>query len=277
MNSTTIKKTIIGLASISQVFSCAPKNQSASTVAAGFSMTASSKPATVALYNGKSLFSVLLPKAVALAPTSIVDSTGLPMTLSSAWVSIKEIEFEAEEVKGASEGSGSEVSFHGPYFVNLLSNTPLTLDSQQIPAAAYHRIKMQLHSSGGTLPSGAPAQLSSNSLVLQAVVGTRNFEFRLNDSTEINIGGPRAVVPADGGRILVEINFADVFKQINMSTVLDGEIISASNRHATTCPLIDSSANDIYNCVRKALEKRANFGEDRDNDGSLGSTEDSVK
>lgn len=272
-----IQKTIIiGTAALSQVFGCAKMPRPAS-ITSGFAMSGSSKAATVAQYNGKGLFSMLLPKANALVPAAMVDSTGLAISLSSAWASIKEVEFQVDEVKGASEVSGSEVSFHGPYFVDLLSNAPLTLDTQQIPQAAYHRIKMQFHASGGALPSGAPALLSSNSIVVAGTVAANNFEFRLNDSTEVNVGGAKSVMPTDGGRVLVEINFADIFKQINMSTVVNNEIISASNRHASTCASIDPSATDIYTCVRKALEKRANFGEDRDGDGALSAGEESVK
>ncbi|MFZ3231552.1 MAG: hypothetical protein WA160_15195 [Pseudobdellovibrio sp.] len=272
-----IQNGLISLVTLSQVFGCAKSAQSSSVVTSGFAMSGSSKTATVAQYSNKNLFSILLPRANALVPTSMVDSAGSAITLSSAWVSIKEVEFETSEIKGVSESAGAEVSFHGPYFVDLLSNTPLTLDTQIIPQALYRRIKIQLHASGGTLPSGAPAQLSSNSIVMVGIVASKNFEFRLNDSTEMNIGGAKSVMPADGGRILVEINFADIFKQIDMSTVTNNEIISASNRHTTTCLSIDASANDVYTCVRKAIEKRGNFGEDRDNDGVLSSGEDSVK
>lgn len=277
MKRNLITKTIIGLATVSQIFGCA-KTAQTPTITSGLAMSGSSKAATVAQYNGKGLLSILLPKANALAaPAGMVDSTGLSITLSSAWVSIKEVEFEADEIKGASETSGSEVSFHGPYFVDLLSNTPLTLDTQPIAQVPYHRIKVQMHASGGTLPSGAPGLLASNSIIVAGMVATNNFEFRLDDSTEMNIGGANSVVPADGGRILIEINFADIFKQINMSSITNNEVISASNRHATTCPSIDASATDVYTCVRKALEKRANFGEDRDSDGALEAGEESVK
>ena len=277
MKRNLLKKTIMGLATASQIFGCA-KTAQTTTVASGLAMTGSSKAATVAKYNGKSLLSILLPKANALtAPAGMVDSTGLAIALSSAWVSIKEVEFEADEVKGAAETSGSEVSFHGPYFVDLLSNSPVALDTQQIAQIPYHRIKVQLHASGGALPLGAPSQLSSNSVVIAGPAGVNNFQFRLDDSTEMNIGGANSVVPADGGRLLIEINFADIFKQINMSSIVNNEVISASNRHATTCPSIDASATDVYTCVRKALEKRGNFGEDRNSDGALEVGEESVK
>lgn len=268
-------KQIVGAVSIAAISSCAAKQDTAAQVAANFAMTGSAKTATVA--QNKKLWSLLLPSAYAFVSPSIVDAMNNPITLSSAWVSIKEVEFEAEEIAGANEVDGNEVSFRGPYFVDLLSTDPLNLDTQSIPAASYHRIKMKFHASGGTLPASAPAQLASNSVVIAGQVNANNFEFRLDDGTEINIGGPSPVVPADGSRLLVEINLADVFKQIDMSTVTNNEIISASNRHATTCPQIDASAQDIYTCVRKALEKRANFGKDTDGNGDLSGSEDAVK
>ena len=138
---------------------------------------------------------------------------------------------------------------------------------------------MKLHSSGGVVPSGAPSQLSSNSIYLVGVVGARNFTFQLNDSTEINIGGANPVLPVDGGSLLIEVNLANIFKQINLSTVTNNELISASARHAGTnlCIAIDPSASDIYTCIRKGLEKHANFGKDSDGNGDLGASESKVK
>lgn len=271
-----LTKKIVGVVSLAVISSCAAKKDSTAQVVANFAMTGSSKAATVA--QNKNLWSLLVPSAYAFVSPSVVDSMNNPITLSSAWVSIKEVEFETEEVAGAGEVDGNEVSFRGPYFVDLLSTSPMNLDTQSIPAGAYHRIKMKFHASGGaTVPASAPAQLASNSVVIAGQVNANNFEFRLDDGTEINIGGPSPVIPADGSRLLVEINLADVFKQIDMSTVTNNEVISASNRHATTCPQIDASAQDIYTCVRKALEKRANFGKDTDGNGDLSGSEDAVK
>jgi hypothetical protein len=253
-----------------------------STVTSSLSMTASSKAATVAMK--PSWLDLIMPKAMALVPSSIVDSTGLSIALSSSWVVIKEVEFESSEVPGAGETDGNEVSFRGPYFVDLLSNAPTALDSQAVPNTPFQRIKMKLEAAGGAaIPNGAPAALASNSIYLAGTIGTGggavNFIYQSDDGTELHIGGPAAVSPVDGGQVLVEINFANIFKQINMSTVVDAETISSGSRHPGTslCPSIDTSAQDIFTCIRKGLEKHADVGEDSDHSGSLETSEDTVK
>lgn len=275
MKMSLLNKEILSLILLGSLASCQPKNTA--QVSSSIAMTASSKAATVASYKNK--WSMLFPQANAFISPGIVDSTGSAVNLTNAWVCIKEIEFEAAEVHGASEVDGAEVAFKGPYFVDLLSSSPVTMDSQQISAGSFQRIKMKLHASGGVVPAGAPTQLSSNSIYIQGSVASKNFTFQLDDSTEVNIGGPKPVVPADGGSLLVEINMANVFKQINLTTITNNEVISASNRHAGTnlCASIDPSANDIYTCIRKGLEKHANFGKDNDGNHDLGASEDSVK
>lgn len=255
---------------------------SSTPVTSSLNMTASNKTATVAMK--PSLLDLIMPKAMALVPASIVDSTGLSIALSSSWVVIKEVEFEATETPGAGEVDGAEVSFKGPYFVDLLSNAPKALDTQAIPSTPFQRIKMKLEKAGGSaLPTGAPAALSANSIYVAGVIGTggaaKNFIYQSDDGTEINVGGASAVTPAEGGQVLVEINFSNIFKQINMSGVVNNETISSGSRHPGThlCDSIDTSASDIFTCIRKALEKHATVGEDSDRSGSLDVGESKVK
>ncbi len=258
------------------------KKQVTSTVSSSLSMTAANKTATVAMK--PSLLDLLMPKAMALIPSTIVDSTGLSIALNSSWVVIKEVEFEAAELPGAGEVDGTEISFKGPYFVDMLSNAPAVLDNQAIPAAPFQRIKMKLEKAGGAaVPTSAPAALATNSIYLSGVIGTGssavNFQYQSDDGTELNVGGPAAVTPADGGQILVEINYSNIFKQINMSSVLNNELISSANRHAGAhlCDSINLSAGDIYTCIRKGLEKNADVGEDNDHSDTLDANESKVK
>lgn len=257
---------------------CGKKNASA-TVSSSLSMTGASKPATVVMQ--KSWLDLIMPKALALVPSTIVDSTGATIVLNTSWVVIRDIEFEATETPGASEVDGGDVKFKGPYFVDLLSIAPIVLDTQLIPASGFQRIKMKLEKSGGStaLPPGAPAILATNSIYLTGTVGANNFTYQSDDGTEMHIGGAKAVTPVDKGQILVEINFSNIFKQINMSGVVNNETISATSRHAgaNLCASIDPSAADIYTCIRKALEKHANVGEDSDHNDSLDVTESKVK
>jgi len=115
-------------------------NSSATKVTSSFKMTGSGSTATVATNKKPSKWNALINSAYALVPSSIVDSTGAVINLSSAWTVIKEVEFKSGETAGA-EDSESEVEFKGPYFVNLLSNTPVTLDTKAITQKILKELK----------------------------------------------------------------------------------------------------------------------------------------
>lgn len=272
-----LKNLTITIATGTLVTACSPKNNQAQ-VTSSFKMTGSSAAATVAKNERpQSIWGLLLNKAYALIPSSLQDSSGLPITLNQAWTVVKEIEFKSEESAGA-EDSEVEVEFQGPYVVDLLSTTPMVLDTQQISEKAIKRIKMKLHKAE-SLPAGAPAGLINNSIFLSGVVGSNNFTFQLDDSTELQIAGPNSFQPSANSELLVEIQLANIFKQINMSTVTNNEVISSAHRHSGSnlCNGIDPSANDIYTCVRKGLEKHANFGQDNDGDDDLDSNDSKVE
>ncbi len=256
---------------------CSTKNSPTAQVSSGFKMTGASSAATVAKNQKPSLFNLLINQALALVPSSLQDSSGLPIVLSQAWTVVKEVEFKSEEVNGV-EDSEIEIEFQGPYVVDLLATTPLVLDTQLIAEKAIKRIKMKLHKVE-TLPSGAPAGLLNNSIFVVGTVGANNFTFQLDDSTEIQIAGPASFQPSENSELLVQVQLANIFKQINMSTVTNNEVISAASRHSgvNLCSSIDASASDIYTCVRKGLEKHANFGKDNDGDDDLDSNDSSVK
>lgn len=273
-----LRSLTVGFVSTSLIVSCAPKkSESTSQVTSSFKMTGSSSAATVAKSSPKNIWDLLVAKANALIPSSLQDSTGLPITLSQAWTVIKEVEFKSEEAAGVEE-SEIEVEFQGPYIVDLLSSAPMVLDTQLISEKSIKRIKMKLHRAE-TLPANAPAGLANNSIYLSGIVGGNNFAIELDDSTELQIAGPNSFLPGENSELLVEIQLANLFKQINMSSVTNNEVISASNRHngVNLCDAIDSSANDIYTCIRKGLEKHAEFGQDKDGDDDLDSEDDSVK
>lgn len=269
-------KSLMIVTSVSLVLGACSKKQETAQVSSSFKMTSSSSAATVAK-GSRSIWDLLLNKAYAMIPASLQDSTGLSITLSEAWTVVKEVQFKSDEVAGA-EDSSIEVEFTGPYIVNLLSNTPMVLDTQLIAQKPIRRIKMQLHKAE-SLPADAPAGLVNNSIYVAGTVGGNNFVFQLDDSTELQIGGPNSFTPGEASELLVEIQLANIFKQINMSTVTNNEVINASNRHAgaNLCNSIDPSANDIYTCVRKGLETHANFGCDRDGDDDLDASDDKVE
>ncbi len=230
----------------------------------------------VAQNNSQRLFSFFIPSAVALTPPLLVDSTGQTVNLNEAWVVIKEIEFEANEVAGNEEQDGDEVEFEGPYFVDLLSDSPVSFGDAVIPANGIRRIKMKLHEAE-SLPSGAPLDLDSKSIYFSGSVNGVNFSYAADDSTELEIGGPNPIVPSSAKDMLVVIRMADLFKKINLSTILSPTDIHAGNRVNVSgaCPLIDASANDLYTCFRKGLSSEGDFGND-DGDKDLGPEDETV-
>ena len=268
----TVGSSLIGIGCASK------KDSSATRVSSSFKMTGSGSAATVAAHKRPTLWSLLVNMAHALVPSSIQDSTGATVTLSSAWTVIKEIEFKSEETTGA-EDSTSEIEFKGPYFVDLLSNAPVVLDTQSITQRSIKRIKMKLEAAQTSLPSDAPAGLANNSIYFAGSINGKNFTFQLDDGSEIQIAGPNSFQPSEGSELLVQVQVANIFKQINLSSITNNEVIDHNNRHSgsSLCPQIDSSASDLYTCFRKGLEAQADFGVDKNGDNSLDSSDEHVK
>ena len=279
MNLSNFIKSTVALTVGASLIGCAPNaSTTVPQVTSSFKMTGSGAPATVAR-TGKPLWlSALINSAYAMVPTSIVDSAGATITLSSAWTVIKEIEFESEEV-GNIASENSEVEFAGPYFVDLLSNTPVRLDTQLISQKSFKRIKMKLHATSVALPVGAPAGLANNSIYLAGSISGKSFTIQLDDGTVVQIAGPNGFVPTENSDLLVEIKLANIFKQINMTSIVNNEVVDKNNRHAgaNLCTSIDPSANDLYTCIRKGIEKHADFGSDRNGDSVIEANEDHVK
>lgn len=252
-----------------------PSSGGAGVVTTGLTMTGSGSPA-VAQSDLQKFLSVFVSSATALSPPPMIDSTNLVVNLSEAWIVIKEIEFESEELPGSAESDGDEVEFTGPFFVDLLSNAPLSFGEAQVPATGLRRIKMKLHKDA-TLPTTAPLGLANKSIYLSGTVNSVAFTYAADDSTEFEISGPNPVVPNSAKDMLVEIKTASIFKKINMSSISVSTNISASNRVAVTnpCPLIEASANDLYTCFRKGFAKEADFGND-DGDYDLDQNDESV-
>lgn len=263
----------IGLTGI--ILGC-DSNREVPQVTTSLVMTGSASAATVAKTNFfYKLLDMILPSSYAFAPTSIVDSTGATVTLNEAWIMIEEIEFEIEEVADADEDDGLEIEFQGPYAVDLLSVAPVPLDSQLIPQLPYKRIKMKLHQAENAV-AGAPAGLLNNSIYFSGTVGANAFTYASDDTTEFEIGGSNPVLPADGSSVLVQIQLANVIKQIDLSGLPNGAAVTSSNRYAgaNLCPSIDASANDVYTCVRNGLKAHADWGCDLDGDDDLDQDDD---
>jgi hypothetical protein len=244
-------------------------------VRTGLTMTGSGQPA-VAQTNMHKFFSLFVSSAIALTPPLLVDSTSLSVNLTEAWIVIKEIEFESQEVAGGAEEDGNEVEFQGPYFVDLLSDAPISFGDAVLPAIGIRRIKMKLHEAE-SLPATVPAQLTSKSVYFSGTVNGVAFSYAADDSAELEIGGANPIVPNTAQDMLVVIRMADLFKKIDLSSIVGATDIHAGNRVnvANPCPLIDASANDLYTCFRNGLSTEGNFGND-DGDKDLDGNDETV-
>lgn len=253
----------------------ATESKEASTVTTGFTMTGSGQNA-VAQSKMQKLFSLMVPSAYALTPPLLVDSSGANITLDEAWIVIEEIEFEANELADGNELDGDDIEFEGPFFVDLLSNAPISFGEIQIPAQGLRRVKMQLHESN-SIPVGAPIELNGKSIYLSGMVNGIPFSYSADDSTEFEISGPNAIVPESSKDLLAVVRTADLIKKINLSTIIAPTSISTNSKFnaVNPCPLIDPSASDLYTCFRKGLASEADFGKD-DGDMDLDDSDESV-
>lgn len=273
---TGFKTMITGMAMLG-IAGCA--QSPSGSVSTSLTMTGSSQAATVAKYKiNHPWLSFLMPTAVALTPPSMTDSTGLNVTLNKAWVVVKEIEFKPNETAESSEVDGDEVKFRGPYVVDLLAVSPAPFGEAELPTGVYRRIKMKLDKDA-VLPAEAPVGLSGNSIYFEATVAGNQITYSAADGTEFQIGGAGGINLNDNANLLVTIRLADLFKMIDLSGISSNVAISESNRVAGTnlCPLIDASAQDLYTCIRKGLEKSGKFGKDDDGDHEIEAGEDEVE
>lgn len=239
-----------------------------------FKMTGSSQASTVAFFRPNFvspwLYEILKP-AMALPPPTLTDSGGLTISLSEAWIVVKEVEFKATEAKEVDEVDGSEVSFTGPFVVNLLATNPESFGQARIPSSTIRRIKMGLDNNATTLPNTAPPALSGKSIYWKGVVNGHDFTFASTQGYQYELGGPNGVSLTDNSNVLMSIHTADLFKKINLSAITATTDISENNRVTATnpCPTIDASASDLYTCFTKGLQSEANLGKDDDGDDEL--------
>jgi hypothetical protein len=135
---------------------------------------------------------------------------------------------------------------------------------------------MKLHEAD-SLPASVPVQLTSKSVYFSGTVNGVAFSYAADDSTELEIGGPNPVVPNTAQDMLIVIRMAELFKKIDLSSIVGATDIHAGNRvnAVNPCPLIDASANDLYTCFRNGLSTEGNFGND-DGDKDLDINDETV-
>jgi hypothetical protein len=282
--------TVLGVtAGVLAGVSCAQKKQDSSVAkySTSFAMGASAAPRSFG-YNFSSpiekLMNMIMPSAIAGLPTSLTDSQSTGVTLGTAWIVVKEIEFKSAETAAAeSEDEVSEeVEFKGPYFVNLLSAAPQVLDTKSIPAKVYKRIEMKLEAAetenSVSWPTDAPAGLSGKSMYIEGTYNSLSFSYSSHDGAEFKVSGAGGIAAEEGQDILLSIRFSDIIAKINMTALqtAGNRNISEENRVAASdpCPLIETGLPDLYTCFRKGLESESDFGKDSDGSGELETDED---
>ncbi len=249
--------------------SCNPQNaqnlldslNSSAPVNTTFTLTGSGQD-TVAQTKIHPLFTAIIPSAYALTPPQLFDVNGQAVSLVDAWMVIKKIQFDSQEISTNTRNEG-EVKLSGPFVVDLLSDNPESFGDVILPSKGIRKVKMELHRAE-QLPLEAPAELLGKSIFLRGRVNGIPFKYSSSDSTEFKIRGPHAIMPDSSSDMLAVIRIADLFKKIDLSSILTPTEISAKSRIVVSnpCPLIDPSANDLYTCFRKGLESEAKFGKD---------------
>ncbi|MEK2647085.1 hypothetical protein [Bdellovibrio sp. BCCA] len=245
-----------------------------------FKITGSSSAATVAFHRPNFvspwLYEILKP-AMALPPPSLVDSNGVTINLSEAWMVVRSVEFKPSETPDAGEVDGDSVSYEGPYVVNLLTATPESLGQVRVPTSTLRRIKMKLHNAD-SLPNTAPPALLNKSIYWKGSISGHDFTISSREGYEFELAGPNGVTLSDNSNVLMSIQIANLFKKMNFSGITSTTDIDENNRFPTAnpCPSIDSSATDLYTCFTKGLKSESNLGRDDNGDDEL-SGDDSVK
>lgn len=229
------------------------------------------------------LFKWLMPSATAeSAAAAMEDKSGANVNLTSAWLSVTKIQFhgaeateddraqdmmakqDADDHSGSGDDNGGDTStFRGPYYIDLLSDEPVPVDTQSLKVQEYRRIRMKLHKVNAQPPAGVPNEIRNNSVYLAGTVNGVNFSYIADDTTYMNINGPDAVLPEEQKDLLVTFKIADMISKIDLSSITSTTAISHDNRVPATnpCPEIHPTANDLYMCFRKGLEMQAKLGQ----------------
>lgn len=238
----------------------------------------SSRNATVASFKfWRELYNAIVPTAVAM-PTSIADSTGRTVVLSSFWTTVGQIEFKTTQAPTAGEVDGTDVEFPGPYTVNILETNVPALGTATLNINQIERVKVKLIRTL-SLPASAPAQLMNNSIYISGTVGGVAITYSTTNESVMEIGGPNPLALGSAANLLLQIQVANLFKKIDLSGISSPTDISDSNRvnAVNPCPAIDASAADLFTCFRKGLESEGNLGSDINGDNELGTGDATVK
>jgi hypothetical protein len=246
-----------------------------------FAATGSSSNVIASVKNlRRNIWNIFFNEAIALPPPpSILDSAGHNVVLSNFWINFGNIEFETTQNPTSGEIDGSDIVIAGPLTVDLLSTNPTVFGPFALVSSTFKRLKYK--SANLLVPnSNSPAGLKGNSIYLNGTLNGSTFSVQISDQVEVEVGGPNAVVAQDGARLLLQISTISIFSKINMTALVGAPTaITSTNRiaQANACPLIDSSAADLYTCFLGAIAPESNVGEDINLDFQIDNNEPAIK
>lgn len=244
-----------------------------------FTFTGSSQTASVAISRSllQRAWNSFCPSAFALPAPTLSDSQGRTVTLSYFWATIGKVEFSTQETRTSEEVDGTEISFIGPFSIDMLASSPSSIGTARVTGLGIHRVKMKIEATSSAQP-GAPQGLTGKSLYISGQISGIPFTFSSSDESEIEIAGPNAINPTEGSKVLLALKTTNLFKKIDMTAITSSTDISETNRVAFSnpCPLIVAGATDLYTCFRNGLTTESNLGID-DGDNELRPNDPTVK
>ncbi len=246
-------------------------------VATGFVVTGSSQAATVAATWFERAFDFIFPRAVALPPPIMRDASGRIVLLNKAWISFVDVEFKADEAVGSGETPGADVTFVGPFHVNLLDPNPNSLDVANLNFSFYRRVQASLYKQG-PIPADAPPEMLGHSIYLEGRINGMLFSFRSEESNAFVVAGPNQILPSPSSDLLLSFYFANLFRKIDLSSITAPTIIAGYNKIPAIdpCPAIKPGASDLYECFSVGLQTETNLGNDENGNAELDGHEPSV-
>lgn len=246
-------------------------------VMTGFVVTGSSKATTVAKNFINQIYKLLFTSALANSPPVMQDASGRTVFLNRAWIAFVDVEFKSDQLVVPGEIPAENVTFVGPFYVNLLDATPDVLAVGGIDFRSYRRVQATLYKQG-PIPADAPAEMFGHSVYLEGSINGVSFSFRSEESNAFIVSGPNAIQPSNSSSLLLSFYFANLFKKIDLSAITTPTVINGSNKipMMNPCPGIKLGASDLYECFREGLQTETNLGVDENGNSELDNNEASV-
>ncbi len=245
-------------------------------VVTGFVVTGSSKTTTVAKNLLNQIYSLIFPTAYANPAPVMQDASGRTVLLNKAWIAFVDVEFKTDQLVIPGE-QPENMTFVGPFYVNLLEAAPMALAVGIVDFKSYRRVQATLYKQGPQ-PVDAPSEMLGHSVYLEGSINGAAFSFRSEESNAFIVAGPNGIRPDGNSSLLLSFYFANLFKKINLSAITTPTVIDGSNKipAMNPCPAIKAGAGDLYECFREGLQTETNLGIDQNGNSELDISEPSV-